>query len=62
MLLTTPKVTNIFCAINFTTFYVLTSCTKTKAKIYNAQFSLVDPFPNPSRVLSLHINKKPKIV
>jgi len=61
MLLTTPKVTNISCVINFTTFYVLTSCTKTKTKVYNAQFSLMDPFPKPSRVLLLHTNKNQKL-
>jgi hypothetical protein len=32
MLLTSPKATNISCAIDFTTLFVFTSCTKTKAK------------------------------
>jgi hypothetical protein len=49
MLLTSQKATNI-------------SHAKTKAKIsfshlYNPQFSLMDPSPKPSMVLSLHMNK-----
>jgi hypothetical protein len=31
---------------------------KSVFKIYNAQFSLMDPSPKPSMILSLHVNKQ----